>query len=95
MSKIQQFEGVIYLQGEVSFETVTLLRNHLQSSIKPGVHSLDCSGVTKVDSSIASLLLVALALANDAGLSLTFNNLPAAAGKLLKLYDLDGIIHCQ
>ena len=95
MSEIQVHEGVIFVRGEVTFETLSQLRKALTSSIQPGVHTLDCSDTGKVDSSIAALLLAAVSLAHTQELSLVVRQLPSAASKLLKLYDLDGIIHCQ
>lgn len=95
MSEILVRDGVILVRGEVSFETLTQLRKQLSASIKPGVHTLDCSETGKVDSSFASLLLAAVSLARSQGVNLGIRQLPAAARKLLKLYDLDGIIHCE
>lgn len=108
MSELTLSEHVLYVRGEVSFKTVTHLRAQLQRIIQTelqanrqsdkqsdkqsSVHTLDCSGVTKVDSSIASLLLAALALTNTSAAALSIIRLPPAAIKLLKLYDLDGII---
>ncbi len=96
MNELILSEHVLYVRGEVSFKTVTHLREQLQrtlhTSVQSNIRTLDCSGVTKVDSSIASLLLAALSLTKAAGTKLSIAQLPPAASKLLGLYDLDGVI---
>lgn len=96
MSELILSKHVLYVRGEVSFKTVTHLREQLQRTVHTNVQSnirtLDCSGVTKVDSSIAALLLAALTLVRASGTTLSITQLPPAASKLLKLYDLDVVI---
>lgn len=96
MSELILREHVLYVRGEVSFKTVTHLRAQLQrtvhTSVQSNMRTLDCSGVTKVDSSIAALLLAALTLVSASGTTLSITQLPPAASKLLKLYDLDVVI---
>lgn len=88
-------QGVVYVRGEVTVNTAARLHEALQQPLRAGAHQLDCSGVTKVDSSIAALLLAAQAVASSAGAQLQVVGLPAAAIKLLNLYDLDGILAHQ
>lgn len=89
MSECSLSQGIIYLRGEVSFATVTHLHQQLHTLMNTGVHTLDCSGVTRIDSSITALILVALRLAKDAGTDLRIVELPEAVSRLMKLYDLD------
>ena len=49
MSECSLSQGTIYLRGEVSFATVTNLHRQLQTLMHTGAHTMDCSGVTKVD----------------------------------------------
>jgi phospholipid transport system transporter-binding protein len=91
MSECSLSQGTIYLRGEVSFATVTNLHRQLQTLMHTGAHTMDCSGVTKVDSSITALILVALRLAKDAGTDLRIIKLPEAVSRLMKLYDLEAI----
>ena len=89
MNECSLDQDVIYLRGEVSFATVTNLHRQLHLLMQPEVRALDCSGVTKVDSSITALILVALRLAKDAGASFHIVQLPEAVSRLMKLYDLE------
>lgn len=92
MSELSLSQDIISLRGEVSFKTVTGLSQQLQELVQPQVRTLDCSGVTKADSSIVALLLVAMKLARSAGASVTITGAPQAVSRLVHLYDVDGII---
>ena len=89
MSECSLSQGTVYLRGEVSFATVTNLHRQLQALMQSDAHTMDCSGVTKVDSSITALILVALRLAKDAGTDLRIVQLPEAVSRLVRLYDLE------
>jgi phospholipid transport system transporter-binding protein len=89
MSDLSIREQVIYLQGEVTYATVTQLSKRLHGLMQQQVRGLDCSGVTRVDSSITALLLVALKLANKNEADFSISQLPEAVSKLVKLYDLE------
>lgn len=89
MSDLSIVQNVIYLQGEVSFKTVTRLNQQLHTLMQPQVLALDCSGVTKVDSSIAALLLAAIKIARATGMNFSITQPPETVCRLAKLYDLE------
>jgi phospholipid transport system transporter-binding protein len=89
--ELLQCEDVIYLRGEVSFTSVSGLSNQLHKTMLSNrVSALDCSGITKVDSSIVALLLVALKCAKATGADFSVTKLSPAVDTLIKLYDLEG-----
>jgi phospholipid transport system transporter-binding protein len=89
MNELTLSNNTIYLRGEVSFRTVSNLSQQLYKLMRLQAHTLDCSDVTKVDSSIVALLLVALKHAKEIGTNFSITQLPEAANSLVKLYDLE------
>lgn len=81
--------GILILQGEVTFATVTALEQQLNTLLTTEVRQLDCSAVARVDSSIMALLLSALGLAKTRNIALTILPLPDAVATLSRLYGLD------
>ena len=92
MSEWVLSQDVIYLRGEVSVKTLAGLSEQLQQLLTAQVHRLDCSGVTKVDSSIAALLLMAIKCAGARDIRLAISGLPQSVSRLIKLYDLEDVI---
>jgi phospholipid transport system transporter-binding protein len=94
MNELSIVNNIIYLRGEVSFKTVANLNQHLHKLVQktsPGINTLDCSGITKVDSAIAALLVVVLKISKKSGTTITITHLPESVSKLIKLYDLQEI----
>ena len=91
MSELILIHTVIYLRGEVSFSTVTKLRHQLLNLIHSDVTTLDCSGITKVNSSVTALLFVALKIAKKVKTNIAILGLPVAVNNLIMLYDLQAL----
>lgn len=89
VSEFSLDNGVLTLQGEVTFATVTALEQQLHTLLTAEVTQLDCSAVARVDSSIMALLLSALGLAKTRNIALAILPLPDAVTTLSRLYGLD------
>ncbi len=89
MREITLIDNVIYLTGDVTFETVNNLNEQLHAMTFAQDYALDCTGVNKVDSSVSALLLATQKIARTAGVNFTIQYLPQTIIRLLKLYNLE------
>lgn len=87
-------KGTIFLRGEVSYQTAGDLSVTLPELMQLKAQTLDCSGVTQMDSAIVAMLLVALGLAKKLGVDFKIVGLPETAVSLINLYDLDELFAC-
>ncbi len=85
-------DGQLQLQGEVSFDTASLINKALDTQLQQGVKQLDCSGVTYADSALVALVIEARKLAKARGLELHISGLPAATAKLAALYGVEALL---
>jgi phospholipid transport system transporter-binding protein len=91
MSKLCVIRNMVCLTGEVSFKTVANLNQDLAKLIKKSpdvINTWDCGGVTKTESSIVALLIVAIKQAAKADTIITIVQPPETLVKLLKFYEL-------
>jgi len=88
---VQAQPGLLLLEGELVFSTVTAVRNSVERSIgaAQGVLCIDFSGVTRVDSSALSLWLCFERCADAAGVQLEVKNVPVELKSIAQLVGLE------
>lgn len=91
--------GILTITGELSFQTVTELYRQLQSHLTDHVDTVDCQGISLVDSCAVSLLLaIVRACHNKATNTKTpkFVNVSQSLQTLITLYEVEDILpHSQ
>lgn len=91
-SSLSKDNITLRLQGYVTFNTLTGLIAQLEKMVTREMLELDCSAVTKADSSTIALLLYALQLAHQNKSTLKIVALTDNIKKLLKLYGLEELV---
>lgn len=95
-SELQIRDGVLAIQGELSFETIpAVLAETVEFAARPDLpqdFTIDFSAITGVDSAAVALLLEWKRMAAKRGKRLSFANLPANLLALAELYGVADLI---
>lgn len=87
---IEQQGSQCRLAGDITIDTVPGLQNEIRSLIRSGVDTLDCAGVSNVDSSALGFLLACKREARQQNHPLNIVKLPASLLSLASLYGIVG-----
>ncbi len=86
-------DGSWLLHGELDFDTVPSLLAHPDVALRAGKDiRVDFAEVTRVDSAGLALMIEWLRKAEQAGLSITFENVPEQLQSIARICDLDEIL---
>jgi phospholipid transport system transporter-binding protein len=78
--------------GPVTLANVTQVVEEGKRHLEEGVHTVDLSEVTEMDSSLLAAMLGWLRDSKAREQDLTFTNLPAALQTIARLYGVDGLL---
>jgi ABC-type transporter Mla MlaB component len=83
---------ILYLQGQINFQTVTVLYRMFTQEMVSGVSTLDCSKVEQCDSSAISLLLACRRLALGRQIRLQIRGMNEQMLSLARLYEVEAVL---
>ena len=89
---IHSGDGVLQLQGTITFHSVVPLYQECQRLLVPGIRRLDCRGIRQSDSSAISLLLACRRLANSRALNLSIDGMGEQLLSLARLYGVETLL---
>ncbi len=83
---------ILYLQGQINFQTVTEIYRLFTQELASGITTLDCSKVEQCDSSAISLLLAGRRLALGRKIRLQIRGMNEQLLSLARLYEVETVL---